>query len=95
MSTRCTVSETRYESTGLGFHLHEDLLDDGDCVMLELEGMTFETSISFAPSGRPKMRVEVRIPGLWRAGWGFCPERIWNWISGFSGVRTNSVNTSS
>ena len=30
MSTRCTIRETRDESTGLGFHLYEDLLDDGD-----------------------------------------------------------------
>lgn len=62
MSTRCTIREARDEATGRGFHLYEDLLDDGDCVMLELEGMTFETSVAFAPSGRPEMRVEVRIP---------------------------------
>jgi hypothetical protein len=30
--------------------------------MPDLEGFTFETSVSFAPSGRPQMRVLVRIP---------------------------------
>jgi len=30
--------------------------------MLELEGFTFETSVSFAPSGSPEMRVLVRVP---------------------------------
>ena len=62
MSTRCTIKDALDETTGQGFHLYEDLLDEGDCVMLELEGMAFETSVRFAPSGRPGMRVEVRIP---------------------------------
>lgn len=62
MSTRCTIRDTWDESTGQGFHLYEDLLDEGDCVMLEIEGMTFETAVRFAPSGRPEMRVEVCIP---------------------------------
>jgi hypothetical protein len=30
--------------------------------MLELEGFTIETSVSFSPSGRPEMRVLVRVP---------------------------------
>ena len=62
MSTRCTIKDDRDEATGQGFHLYEDLADERDCVMLDLEGFTFETSVSFAPSGRPEMRVLVRIP---------------------------------
>lgn len=62
MSTRCTIKDDRDEATGQGFHLYEDLMDERDCVMLDLEGFTFDTSVSFAPSGRPEMRVLVRIP---------------------------------
>lgn len=62
MSTRCTIKDDRDEAAGQGFHLYEDLTDERDCVMLDLEGFTFETSVSFAPSGRPEMRVLVRIP---------------------------------
>jgi hypothetical protein len=62
MSTRCTIKHDRDEATGQGFHLYEDLADEHDCVMLDLEGFTFESSVSFAPSGRPDMRVLVRIP---------------------------------
>ena len=62
MSTRCTIKDDRDEGTGQGSHLYEDLADERDCVMLELEGFTFETSVSFAPSGRPEMRVLVRVP---------------------------------
>lgn len=50
MSTRCTLRDARDEATGQGFHLYEDLGDECDCVMLEIEGFTFETSVSFAPS---------------------------------------------
>ena len=57
MSTRCTIQYARDEATGQGFHVYVDLLDEGDCVMLEIKGMTFETSVRFAPSGRPEMRV--------------------------------------
>jgi hypothetical protein len=42
--------------------LYEDLADERDCVMLELEGFRFEASVFFGPSGRPKMRVLVRVP---------------------------------
>lgn len=62
MSTRCTIKDDRDERTGQGFHLYEDLADESDCVMLEFEGFTFETSVTFAPSGRPEMQVLVRIP---------------------------------
>jgi hypothetical protein len=62
MSTRCTIKNDRDEATGQGFHLYDDLADERDCVMLDLEGFTFEASVSFAPSGRPEMRVLVRIP---------------------------------
>jgi hypothetical protein len=62
MSTRCTIKDARDEATGQGFHLYEDLAGERDCVMLDLEGFTFETSVSFAPSGRPEMRVRARIP---------------------------------
>jgi hypothetical protein len=62
MSTRCTIKHDRDEATGQQFHLFEDLEDERDCVMLDLEGFTFETSVCFAPSGRPEMRVRVRIP---------------------------------
>lgn len=62
MSTRSTIKDDRDEAAGQGFHLYEDLADDRDCVMLDLEGFTFETSVSFAPSGRAEMRVIVRIP---------------------------------
>jgi hypothetical protein len=70
---RCTIRNARDESTGLGFHLYEELLDEGDCVMLELEGMTFETAGRFAPSGRPEIRVEVRIPKLMVRRMGLLP----------------------
>jgi hypothetical protein len=62
MSTRCSIKHDRDEGTGQGFHLYEDMADERDCVMLDLEGFTFESSVSFAPSGRPDMRVLVRIP---------------------------------
>lgn len=62
MSTRSTIKDDRDEATGQGFHLHEDLMDKRDCVMLDLEGLTFETSVSFAPSGGLEMRVLVPIP---------------------------------
>lgn len=62
MSTRCTIKDARDEATGQGFHLYEDLADERDCVMLDLEGFTFETSVSFGPSGRQEMQVLVRIP---------------------------------
>lgn len=62
MSTRCTIKDARDKSAGQGFHLYEDLAEQGDCVLLDLDGMTFETSACFAPSGRPEMRVRERIP---------------------------------
>lgn len=62
MSTRCSLKHERDEATGQGFHLYDDLADERDCVMLELEGLTFETSVSFAPSGRLETRILVRIP---------------------------------
>lgn len=62
MSTRCTIKHARDEAAGQGFHLYEDATDERDCVLLDLEGMTFESSVEFAPSGRPEMRVRVRIP---------------------------------
>jgi hypothetical protein len=62
MSTRYTIKNDRDEAAGQGFHLFEDVADERDCVMLDLEGFTFESSVSFAPSGRPEMRVLVRIP---------------------------------
>jgi len=65
MSTRCTIKHERDESTGQEIHLYEDLLDDPGCVLLELEGFTFETSVSVAPSGRLGTRALLRIPKLW------------------------------
>jgi len=62
MSTRCTIKDARDEATGQRFHLYEDLADERDCVMLEFEGLTFVTEVSFAPSGRPETRIRVRIP---------------------------------
>jgi hypothetical protein len=50
MSTRCTIKYERDESTGQEINLYEDLLDDPSCMLLELEGFTFETSVSVAPS---------------------------------------------
>jgi hypothetical protein len=44
MSTRCSIKHDRDEGTGQGFHLYEDMADERDCVMLDLEGFTFETS---------------------------------------------------
>ena len=61
MSMRCTIRHDHDDGTGQGFHLYEDLSDERDCVMLELEGFTFETSVSFAPPGRPEIRVLIRI----------------------------------
>jgi hypothetical protein len=65
MSTRCTIKSDRDESTGQGFHLYENLGDGRDCVLLDLENFTFETSVYFALSGRPEMRVLACIPRLW------------------------------
>ena len=62
MSTRCTIKHDQDEANGQGFHLYQDLADERDYVMLDLEGFTFETSVSFAPSGMPEMRVLVRLP---------------------------------
>jgi hypothetical protein len=62
MSTRCTIKHDRDEATGQGFHLYEDLANESGCVMLDLEGFTFEASVFFGPSGKPKMRVLVRVP---------------------------------
>lgn len=65
MSTRCTTKYERDESTGQEIHLYEDLLDEPDCVLLEIQGSTFETSVSVAPSGRLSTRVMLRIPKPW------------------------------
>jgi hypothetical protein len=65
MSTRCTIKSDQDEATGQGFHLYEDLADGRDCVLLDLENFTFETSVFFTSSGRPEMRILVRIPKLW------------------------------
>lgn len=73
MSTRCTIKSARDEATGQGFHLYEDLADERDCVILDLEGFTFETSVSFAPSGRPEMRVVARIPKQFARTLGLIP----------------------
>lgn len=62
MSMRCTIRHDHDDGTEQGFHLYEDLSDERDCVMLELEGFTFETSVSFALSGKPEMRILMRIP---------------------------------
>ena len=75
MSTRCTIRDAREEATGQGFHLYEDLADERDCVILDLEGFTFETSVSFAPSGRPEMRVVVRIPKRFARSLGLIPNK--------------------
>lgn len=74
MSTRCTIKDHRDAAAGQGFHLYEDLADERDCVMLDLEGFTFETSVSFGPSGRPEMRVLVRIPKHLARKLGLLPE---------------------
>jgi len=65
MSTRCTIKYERDESTGQEIHLYEDLFDDPGCVLLELEGFTFETSVSVAPPGRIGTRALLRIPKPW------------------------------
>jgi hypothetical protein len=65
MSTRCTIKYERDESTGQEIHLYEDLLDDPGCALLDLEGFTFETSVSVAPSGRLGIRALLRIPEPW------------------------------
>ena len=65
MSTRCSLKHERDEATGQGIHLYEDLMDGRDCVMLEVEGFTFETSVSVQLSGRLDTRVQLRIPKHW------------------------------
>jgi hypothetical protein len=65
LSTRCSLKYERDEATGQGIHLYEDLQDNRDCVMLQVEGFTFETSVSVAPSGRLDTRVQLRIPKHW------------------------------
>lgn len=74
MSTRCTRKHARDEAAGQGFHLYDDLEEERDCVMLDLEGMTFETSVSFSRSGRPYMWVRVRIPKHLARKLGLLPE---------------------
>jgi hypothetical protein len=73
MSTRCTIKYERDEATGQKIHLCEDLLDDPDCVLLEVEGFTFETSVSVAPSGRLDTRALLRIPKRWARKLGLIP----------------------
>ena len=70
MSSKCTIRNARDEASGQGFHLYEELAESGNCVMLELEGLTFETSVSFASSGDLETRVLLRIPKRGRVSWG-------------------------
>lgn len=73
MSTRCTIKYGRDEATGQKIHLYEDLLDDPGCVLLEVEGFTFETSVSVARSGRLDTRALLRIPKRWARKLGLIP----------------------
>lgn len=73
MSTRCTIKYERDEATGQEIHLYEDLLDDPGCVLLEVEGFTFETSVSAAPSGRLDTRALLHIPKVWARKLGLIP----------------------
>lgn len=65
MSTRCSLKYELDEATGQEIHLYEDLMDDRDCVMIQVEGFTFETSVSVELSGRLTTRVQLRIPKHW------------------------------
>jgi hypothetical protein len=65
LSTRCSLKHERDEATGQEVHLYRDLLDEDHCVMLELEGFTFEAATWVAPSGSHKTRVQLRIPDRW------------------------------
>ena len=74
MSTRCTIKSARDEGTGQGFHLYEDLVQDKNCVMLELEGLPFETSAFFTSRGTFDTRVLLTIPRYWARELGLLPE---------------------
>lgn len=74
MSTRCTIKDARDDASGQGFHLYEDLAESDNSVMLELEGFTFETSVSFDSSGDFHTRVLLRIPKRWARRLGLLPE---------------------
>lgn len=65
MSTRATLKYERDEATGEEFHLYREWLDEDHCLMLELEGFTFEAASWVAPSGRRETRVRLRIPDEW------------------------------
>jgi hypothetical protein len=65
----------RDEATGQGVHLYDDMMDDRDCVMLSVEGFTFETSVSVALSGRLETRVLLRIPKRWARKLGLLKSR--------------------
>jgi hypothetical protein len=65
MSTRCTIKYERDEVTGQEIHLYAALMDAPGCVLLEVAGLTFETSVSVAPSGRLDTRALLRIPKPW------------------------------
>lgn len=65
MSTRCSLKYERDEATGQEIHLYQDLADEDHCVMLELEGFTFEAASMVAPSGSHKTWVRLRIPDRW------------------------------
>jgi hypothetical protein len=82
MSTRCSLRCERDEATGQGIHLYQVLLDDRDCVMLQVEGFTFETSVSVAPSGRLDTRVLLRIPKHWARSLGLLGEQTQTGIVG-------------
>lgn len=70
MSTRCTIKHERDETAGMGFHLYEDLAEDRHSVMLELEGFTFDTTVSYASSGEFETRILLRIPKRWARAMG-------------------------
>jgi hypothetical protein len=74
MSTRCTIRNQHDETTGIGFHLYEDLVEDRNSVMLELEGFTFDTTVSYASSGDFETRILLRIPKRWARTMGLIPE---------------------
>ena len=70
MSTRCTIKHKRDETAGMGFHLYEDLAEDRHSVMLELEGFTFDTTLSYTSSGEFETLLLMRIPKRWAQAMG-------------------------
>ena len=74
MSPQCTIKDARGEGTGQGFHLYEDLVQDENGVMMELEGLPFETSTFFTSRWTFDTRLLLTTRRRWARELGMLPE---------------------